>query len=64
MATHRSSKKSDQSESMIEADIANGEAPDTLQEDATESRRGNERTVAHPIGARQARENLDNDSPA
>lgn len=38
MATHRSSKKSDQSESMIEADIANGEAPDTIQEDATESR--------------------------
>ena len=49
---------------MIEADIANGEAPDTLQEVATESRRGNERTVAHSIGARQARENLDNDSPA
>lgn len=64
MATHRSSKKSDQSESMIEADIANGEAPDTIQEDATERRRGNERAVAHPIGVRQARENLDNDPPA
>ena len=64
MATHRSSKKSDQSESMIEADTANGEAPDTIQDDATESRRGNERTVAHAIGAQQARDNLGNDPPA
>lgn len=62
MATHQSSKKSDQSESMIEADTANGEAPDTVH-DATASRRANERTGAHPTGARQAQENLDNDPP-
>ena len=62
MATHQSSKKSDQSESMIEADTANGEAPDTTH-DATESRRGNERTAPQPTGARQAQENLDNDPP-
>jgi hypothetical protein len=44
----KSSKKSDKPQSMIEADTANGEAPDTDQDQSTPRPGLDERSVTHP----------------
>lgn len=64
MTNRQNSKKSDNPTSMIDADTAKGEAPDTDQHDATRRPGLDEHPVKHPTGTRQAQENLENDPPA
>ena len=63
MTNDHNAQQPNPSESMVEADTANGEAPDTdLQDDA--ERPGLDEPVEHPTGEQQAEENRENDPPA
>jgi hypothetical protein len=64
MTKIQSSQTSATSKSMIEADTANGEGPDSDQREAPPRSGLDERAVTHPTGTRQAEENLENDPPA
>jgi hypothetical protein len=61
-----SSAVDEKSASMREADTANGESPDSVEDrsSATPGRRRRDGTTPHPTGEQQARENIENDPPA
>lgn len=69
MTNDQTPKESELSESMSEADTANGEAPEpdtaaTTEHDDAATRTGPDGKVAHPTGTEQAKENQENDPPA